>query len=130
MFSAATGFIVVTVEPFYLPDESEPDESRYVWSYRVVIENRGEQAVQLLHRYWKITDGNGVVREVAGAGVVGQQPVIEPGEAFEYSSGCPLTTSSGIMAGSYRMVSDGGALIDVAIPTFSLDIPDPTRRYN
>lgn len=130
MFSAATGYIVVTVEPNYLPGESDPDECRYVWSYRVMIENRGQRSVQLLHRTWRITDGNGLVREVTGAGVVGQQPVIEPGEAFEYSSGCPLTTPSGIMVGSYRMVDDRGAVLDVAIPAFSLDIPDATRLVN
>jgi ApaG protein len=130
MFSAITGFIVVTVEPSYLPGESEPDESRYVWSYRVVIENRGDRAVQLMRRAWHITDGNGQVKEVVGSGVVGQQPVIEPGEAFEYSSGCPLTTPSGIMAGSYRMVDDQGVTLDVAIPAFSLDVPDPKRLLN
>ena len=130
MFSAITGFIVVTVEPSYLPGESEPDESRYVWSYRVVIENRGDRAVQLMRRAWHITDGNGQVKEVVGSGVVGQQPVIEPGEAFEYSSGCPLTTPSGIMAGRYRMDDDQGVTLDVAIPAFSLDVPDPKRLLN
>ena len=130
MFTAVSHEIVVSVEPSYLPAESEPDEHRYVWSYRVVIANHGRRAVQLMTRFWEITDANGLRRTVTGPGVVGQQPIIEPGEAFEYSSGCPLTTPSGIMAGSYRMVDDQGVTLDVAIPAFSLDVPDPKRLLN
>jgi ApaG protein len=130
MFSAVTGFIIVTVEASYQAAESDPDAHRYVWSYRVVIENRGDRPMQLLRRHWNITDGNGAVRDVSGVGVVGQQPVIEPGEAFEYTSGCPLTTPSGIMVGSYRMADDRGGVLDVAIPAFSLDIPGVVRLLN
>lgn len=130
MFTAVSHEIVVSVEPSYLPGESEPDEHRYVWSYRVVIANHGQRAVQLMTRYWEITDANGLRRSVTGPGVVGQQPIIEPGEAFEYTSGCPLSTPSGIMSGSYRMVDDRGTAFDVTIPAFSLDIPRTERVLN
>ena len=130
MFTAVSHEIVVSVEPSYLPGESEPDDHRYVWSYRVVIANHGRRAVQLVTRFWEITDANGLRRTVTGPGVVGQQPIIEPGEAFEYSSGCPLTTPSGIMAGSYRMVDDRGTALDVTIPAFSLDVPQAARTLN
>ena len=130
MFSAVSHDIVVSVEPRYLVEESEPDEHRYVWSYRVVIANHGHRAVQLMTRAWEITDANGLRRHVAGPGVVGQQPIIEPGEAFEYTSGCPLSTPSGIMAGSYRMVDDRGTALDVTIPAFSLDVPQAVRTLN
>ncbi|WP_237152000.1 Co2+/Mg2+ efflux protein ApaG [Oryzibacter oryziterrae] len=130
MFSAVTHSIVISVEPNFLPQESDPSENRFVWSYRVVIENRSDRAVQLIARKWDITDGNGVRREVSGPGVVGQQPVIEPGEAFEYSSGCPLTTDSGIMSGSYKMVDEHGETLHVTIPAFSLDLPDAPRVLN
>ncbi|WP_026782000.1 Co2+/Mg2+ efflux protein ApaG [Pleomorphomonas koreensis] len=130
MFTAVSHDIAVSVEPRYLVEESDPDESRYVWSYRVVIANNGRRAVQLMTRAWEITDANGFRRHVAGPGVVGQQPIIEPGEAFEYTSGCPLSTPSGIMAGSYRMVDDLGTALDVTIPAFSLDIPMAARTLN
>ncbi len=130
MFTAVSHDIVITVEPSYLPGESDPDEHRYVWSYRVVIANHGRRAVQLMTRSWEITDANGVRRTVTGPGVVGQQPIIEPNEAFEYTSGCPLSTPSGIMSGSYRMVDDRGTTLDVAIPAFSLDSPMTARTLN
>lgn len=130
MFRAETGDIVVSVEPSYLPQESDPEVGRYVWSYRVLIENNGGVTVQLLTRSWLITDGNGIQREVSGPGVVGVQPTIKPGQRFSYTSGCPLTTPSGIMAGTYRMVDETGRLFDVAVPAFSLDLPDTTRVLN
>lgn len=130
MFTAVSHEIVVSVEPSYLPEESDPDEHRYVWSYRVVISNHGRRAVQLITRFWEITDANGIRRTVTGPGVVGQQPIIEPGEAFEYTSGCPLSTPSGIMSGSYRMVDDRGTALDVIIPAFSLDSPVAARTLN
>ncbi|HUG62426.1 MAG TPA: Co2+/Mg2+ efflux protein ApaG [Methylomirabilota bacterium] len=130
MFNAVTNDIAVTVEPAYLPHESDPGESRFVWAYTVQIHNNSRVGVQLLARRWSITDGNGVRREVSGPGVVGQQPTIPPGGSFEYTSGCPLTTGSGIMVGSYRMVTEFGDLIDVAIPAFSLDLPDVARVLN
>lgn len=122
--------IVVTVKPFYLEDQSTPDDNHYVWAYRVRIENRSQRTVQLLRRYWRITDAYGRVQEVRGAGVVGEQPVLRPGETFEYSSGTPLTTPSGIMVGMYEMSSDDGAHFNVRIPAFSLDSPYETASVN
>ena len=105
-FEETTREIRVQVEPSFLDDQSEPDESRYLWSYRVTIENNGKEPVQLLSRYWRITDSRGRTKEVRGSGVVGEQPVIAPGRAYEYTSGAPLETPSGFMTGSYRMRSD------------------------
>jgi ApaG protein len=122
-YSAITRSIRVSVTPTYLEDQSAPEDSHYVWKYEVRIENRGEETIQLMNRYWRITDARGQVHEVRGAGVVGKQPVLRPGQRFEYASGTPLSTSSGFMAGSYEMVSDSGERFDVAIPTFSLDLP-------
>lgn len=122
--SKTTHGIAVTVRSAYLADRSEPDDGKFVWAYRVRIENRGEVAVQLLRRTWLITDAKGRVQRVHGDGVVGQQPVLEPGEAFEYTSGTPLETGSGFMTGAYHMVRVGsGEAFDVAIPAFSLDSP-------
>lgn len=130
MYRAVTRGIVVCVEPAYLPHESSPEEARYVWSYRVTIENGMERPVQLLSRRWMITDGNGLQREVTGRGVVGVQPTIGPGDRFEYTSGCPLTTPTGIMVGSYLMILDGGETLTVEIPAFSLDLPEAPRTLN
>ena len=130
MYSATTDGIVVEVEPFFLPDRSDLDESRYVWAYRVTIENRSERRVRLLSRYWHITDGNGRVEEVQGAGVVGEQPELAPGDSYQYTSGCPLKTPSGIMVGRYTMTAEDGILFDVAIPAFSLDMPGNKRALN
>ena len=123
-YTETTRDIAVTVQPFYLEDQSDPDENRFVWAYRVRIENRGHETVQLLRRKWRITDARGQVMEVEGPGVVSEQPVLEAGDSFEYTSGTPLNTPSGFMQGSYRMVtSSTGELFDIAIPTFSLDSP-------
>jgi ApaG protein len=130
MYDRITGNIWVSVTPVFLEDQSEPDENHFVWAYQVRIENRGEQTVQLRSRYWHITDANGLVQEVRGAGVVGEQPVLEPGESFEYTSGTPLNTPSGIMVGSYQMQTDGGDVIEVDIPAFSLDSPHQVIRPN
>jgi ApaG protein len=130
MFNAVTRGIAVSVEPSYLPQDSDPDEGRFVWAYHVTIRNDGDVGVQLLARRWLITDGNGVRREVSGPGVVGRQPMIPPGGQFEYTSGCPLTTGNGVMVGSYRMVSETGEVFDVAIPAFSLDLPGGSRTLN
>ncbi len=129
MYEETTRHIRVAVEPSFLDDQSEPDEHRYLWTYRIVIENRGPDAVQLLSRYWRITDARGTVREVRGAGVIGEQPVIAPGECFEYTSGAPLETPSGFMQGSYRMRAAHGEF-DVGIPLFALDSPYETRRIH
>lgn len=123
MYEAVTRDIRVAVEPFYLADQSQPDQGRYVWAYRVTIENRSTKTVRLHSRYWRITDAAGRAQEVRGEGVVGEQPVLEPGEAFEYTSGAPLPTPSGFMGGTYQMVTLEGEWFDVEIPTFSLDSP-------
>jgi ApaG protein len=130
MYSESTRDIHITVRPFYLEDQSSPEEMHFVWAYHVRIENQGPETVQLRHRYWRITDSLGRVQEVRGAGVVGEQPVLKPGEAFEYTSGTPLTTPSGIMVGTYQMETAGGELFDVRIPAFSLDSPHQTIRLN
>ncbi|WP_266063880.1 Co2+/Mg2+ efflux protein ApaG [Brucella intermedia] len=130
MYRAVTREIEVSVEPFYLEDQSDPDENRYVWGYRITIANNSTETVQLRSRYWQITDANGHVEEVRGAGVVGEQPTLEPGDSFQYSSGCPLTTTSGVMVGRYQMQGNGGSMFEVDIPAFSLDMPDLRRTLN
>ncbi|MFM2045222.1 MAG: protein ApaG [Pseudomonadota bacterium] len=130
MYTATTRSIVVNVTPVYLEEQSSPAESRYVWAYQVTIENRGAEMVQLRARHWRITDALGRLQEVRGPGVVGQQPVLQPGDSFTYTSGCPLTTASGIMQGTYQMVDRAGQGFDVAIPAFSLDSPHVERRLN
>lgn len=130
MYRAVTHGIEVVVEPFYLADRSDAAENRYVWAYRVTIVNRSERFAQLVSRYWHITDGTGQVEEVRGAGVVGDQPELEPGDSYQYTSGCPLTTPSGIMVGRYTMRDREGRTFEVAIPAFSLDLPDVSRTVN
>jgi len=125
-----TRSIRVSVEPLYLADQSSPSDDHYVWAYQVKIQNEGEVTVQLLNRHWKITDAMGRVQEVRGAGVVGEQPTLKPGEAFEYTSGTPLPTPSGIMVGTYEMETPAGERFDVAIPAFSLDSPYQKRQLN
>lgn len=129
-YKSITNDIGVSVEPFYLDQESEPDEGHYVWGYQVQIENHGDDTVQLRRRHWIITDGNGSRQEVEGEGVVGEQPVLEPGEAYEYTSGAPLRTPSGFMVGSYQMQAGDGSYFDVDIPAFSLDMPSSSRRLH
>jgi len=140
-YSAETRGIRVRVASFYLEDQSVPESRRYMWAYRIVIENRGNRTVQLLRRTWEITDATGRTFRVEGDGVVGEQPVLEPGEAFEYTSGTPLETPSGFMVGWYHMVAHGeGPAValaavaaepfDVAIPAFSLDSPDAGGRVH
>ena len=130
MYKTTTRAIVVSVEPFYLAEQSEPVKERWVFGYRVRIENAGTETVQLLTRHWQITDGRGRMVEVRGEGVVGEQPRLEPGESFQYTSGTPLPTPSGIMAGSYEMVNEDGEHFDVTIPAFSLDAPGVRRALN
>ncbi len=130
MYSAVTREIRVEVEPIYLAEQSEPDNGQFVWAYRVQIGNEGAESVQLLTRYWHITDGIGRVQEVRGAGVVGEQPVLKPGDTYEYTSGTPLPTPSGIMKGTYQMKTPAGEKFDIEIPAFSLDCPYETRRLN
>ena len=130
MYSEVTRSIKVSVKPFYLEDQSSPAEGRYVWAYHVRIENRGLETVQLRNRHWQITDSRGQMQEVRGAGVVGEQPVLAPGESFKYTSGTPLPTPSGIMVGSYEMETPGGDSFWVRVPAFSLDSPHQAVRLN
>ena len=130
MYSKTTNNINVSVKSYYLEDQSEPDEQLYVWAYQVTINNRGQQTVQLKKRYWKITDSNGVNKEVRGAGVIGEQPILRPGEKFEYTSGTPLSTPSGFMEGYYEMETTDGNKFDASIPLFSLDSPYISNQIN
>ena len=121
----------ISVRSFYLEDQSQPDDNHFVWAYRVKIENNGRETVQLLRRTWQITDARGRTQHVHGAGVVGEQPVLEPGESFEYTSGTPLDTPSGFMVGAYHMVvASSGENFDAAIPAFSLDSPHQSGRVH
>ena len=129
-YSATTRDISVTVHPTYLDDQSVPEQCHFVWAYHIVIENHGDETVQLQSRYWRITNAMGETREIRGPGVVGEQPRLEPGDAFEYISRVPLTTPSGIMAGSYHMETPHGESFDVEIPAFSLDSPHQPVKLN
>lgn len=130
MYSEKTADILVSVEPTYLEDQSEPDDNHFVWAYTVTISNEGDEKVQLLNREWQITDSSGQRQEVRGPGVVGEQPVLEPGQSFEYTSGCPLNTASGFMVGAYEMVREDGSTFEVQIPMFSLDSPHAARMLH
>jgi ApaG protein len=130
MYRAITRDIEVSVEPFYLSDRSDPEDGHYVWAYRITIANNSDEFVKLLSRYWHITDGAGKIEEVRGSGVIGEQPELEPGDSFQYTSGCPLSTPSGIMVGRYTLCDRRGATFEVDIPAFSLDIPDNARTVN
>ena len=123
-YRATTKGIAVSVIPTYLEAQSSPDSSRYFWAYRVIIENQGRETVQLLSRHWMISNARGELTEVKGPGVVGEQPVLKPGESYEYTSGAPLNTTSGMMGGAYQMKSESGERFDIEIPTFSLDRPN------
>lgn len=130
-YEKITRAISVSVRSYYLEDQSRPEEGHFVWAYRVKIENRGGETVQLLRRTWNITDGRGRTQQVNGAGVVGEQPILESGESFEYTSGTPLPTPSGFMVGAYHMIaSASGEAFDIAIPAFSLDSPHQSGRVH
>lgn len=130
VYEARTRDIVVRVQPSYLEDQSEPEEGRWFWAYTIEIENHGDETVQLKSRRWIITDGLNRTEEVTGEGVVGEQPVLKPRDAYRYTSGCPLPTPSGVMRGAYMMQSDEGVAFDVTIPEFSLDLPGARRVLN
>jgi ApaG protein len=130
MYKAITRNIEVEVEPFYMEDRSDPAQNRYVWGYRITIDNQSDDSVQLMSRRWQITDGVGRVEEVHGSGVVGEQPKLDPGDSYQYTSGCPLPTPSGIMVGTYTMRKRTGEMFEVAIPAFSLDLPGTMRTVN
>lgn len=130
LYTAITRAITVSVEPTYLEARSSEDGSQYFWAYRVTIQNQGSETVQLLSRHWMISNARGELTEVKGPGVVGEQPVLKPGERHEYSSGIPLDTPSGMMGGAYQMESETGERFDIEIPTFSLDIPNQAGLPN
>ena len=130
MYERITRGIRVRVEPYFLDDQSDPEDDHYVWAYTVRIENDSPEPVRLRSRHWRITDAMGQTEEVNGEGVVGEQPEIRPGEGFEYTSGAPLGTPSGVMVGRYGMETRGGEAFEVDIPAFSLDSPHEERRIN
>jgi ApaG protein len=129
-YMANTRGIAVSVEPTYLETRSSPETSQYFWAYRVIIENQGRETVHLMSRHWMITNARGELTEVKGPGVVGEQPILKPGESFEYTSGAPLNTPSGMMGGTYQMESESGERFDIEIPTFSLDRPNQGAFLN
>jgi ApaG protein len=128
MYEAVTRGIRVRVTPQFLDDQSSPEDTQFFWRYTIDIVNESGDTVRLRSRYWRITDARGMTEEVRGPGVVGKTPVLAPGTSFRYTSGCPLTTPSGIMVGTYQMTNEAGELFDVAIPTFSLDSPHARRN--
>ena len=130
MYSKKTRKINITVNPYFLDDQSEPEDQHYVWAYQIVIDNQGSEKVQLKNRYWKIIDSNGSEQEVKGEGVVGEQPILNPGEKFEYTSGTPLSTPSGFMGGYYEMETKEGKIFEAIIPQFSLDSPFIKNNLN
>jgi ApaG protein len=130
MYRAVTRAIEVVVNPRFEADRSSPANNYFFWAYAISITNRGEETVQLKTRHWRITDATGRRQEVRGAGVVGEEPVLKPGERFEYTSGVPLQTPSGFMAGSYGMVSESGEHFDIEVPAFSLDSAETKRTLN
>jgi ApaG protein len=130
MYRAVTHEIEVKVTPRFLPERSSNEKSYYFWSYTIEITNRGSETVQLKTRHWRITDALGRLQEVRGAGVVGEEPILAPGAAFEYTSGVPLPTPSGFMVGTYGMVGPNGERFDIEIPAFSLDSPQEHRTVN
>lgn len=130
MYEKITEEIKITVRPEFLDEHSDPKEQRFIWAYHIKIENNGKDTVQLLSRSWKITDSLGRVQEVTGSGVVGEKPIIRPGNSFEYTSGTPLKTPSGFMMGFYKMEKKNGASFNVNIPPFSLDSPHESVLSN
>ncbi len=130
MYQRITRGIKIIVRPQYLERQSKPDEGHFVWAYTITVENHSRETVTLRTRYWKITDAAGKVQEVRGEGVVGEQPTLKPGASFQYTSGCPLKTSSGFMVGAYHMENGKGEMFSVDIPAFSLDSPHTTQSIN
>jgi ApaG protein len=130
MYECTTRGIRVHVSPQFLQNQSNPAEDQFVWAYTITVENQSSDTVTLRTRYWKITDALGRVQEVRGPGVVGEEPTLAPGSSFQYTSGCPLRTPSGMMVGSYTMQGDDGKFFDIAIPAFSLDSPHDRRSVN
>ena len=130
MYEQETAGVMVRVEPQFLPEESEPDDGHFVWAYTIEIENRRADPVQLMSRFWRITDENGLTQEVRGEGVIGQQPVIAPGQRFRYTSAAPLSAPSGVMGGAYSMQGAKGDIFDIDVPLFALDSPHVSKLAN
>ncbi|HUO55066.1 MAG TPA: Co2+/Mg2+ efflux protein ApaG [Rhodoblastus sp.] len=130
MYRAITFDIQITATPVFAPERSDAAMNRFFWTYTIEIANQGDVQVQLLERCWRITDANGKIETVQGPGVVGETPIIEPGDSFSYTSGCSLNTASGLMSGTYRMVDANGRAFDAEIPAFSLDSPMERRVLN
>ena len=129
-YTEVTKNIRVSVNTNFLSDQSDTENSLWVWSYHILIENNGNDKIQLIDRYWKITDATGIIKEVKGSGVIGEQPTIKPGEFFEYTSGTPLNKSSGFMSGNYRMINENNESFFIDVPIFSLDIPSVKKILN
>lgn len=130
MYSTTTHGIRVSVSTKYLPDQSQPERNRWFWAYTVLIENQSDTVVQLRRRFWRITNARGDVEEVDGPGVVGEEPFIVSGDSYQYTSGCPLDTTSGTMEGYYEMQHPDGSRFHASIPPFSLDMPSASRTLN
>jgi ApaG protein len=122
-YAEQTRGLTVRVSVSYLPEQSDPKKQRWFWAYHIRIENDGAMAAQLLTRRWVISDASGAKQVVEGEGVVGEQPVVKPGGSYDYVSGCPLTTSSGAMEGSFQMIGEDGSRFDIGIPRFDLRAP-------
>jgi len=129
-YSATTRGVRIQVTPVFLDDQSDPEENDFMWAYTVEIANLSELTVQLTARTWKIVDLHGVTQVVQGPGVVGEQPILREGDSFTYTSGCPLSTPSGLMMGSYLMQTDDGETFEAQVPAFSLDSPFEIRSVN
>jgi ApaG protein len=129
-YRSITRQIEVKAAPRFLADRSSPENGYFFWAYTITLTNLGRETVQLKTRHWRITDAFGRLQEVRGNGVIGEEPVLKPGENFEYTSGVPLPTSSGFMVGTYGMVTEAGEPFDIDIPAFSLDLPQGSRTLN
>ncbi len=130
IYEKTTHSVSISVRPEYLDNQSDPKSNSFTWAYHVRIENVGKQTVQILSRHWKITNSNGVTQEIVGDGLIGRQPILTPGDIFEYSSGTPLSTASGFMSGSFHAVDENGEVLTVSVPAFSLDQPQSTRALH
>ena len=130
MYEKISNNVKVTVIPYYLEEQSSPNDNHYVWAYRINIEKLGNKTLQLNNRNWVIIDANGCVQNIQGEGVVGEFPIIQPGESFEYTSGTPLKTTNGIMQGFYLMSQDNGKQLKIDIPAFSLDSPYNKKNFH
>ena len=130
MYRTVTREIEVKATPKFLPDRSSPENGYFFWAYTITLTNLGRETVQLKTRHWRITDAHGRLQEVRGTGVVGEQPLLKPGQNYEYTSGVPLPTPSGFMQGTYTMVTEAGERFDIAVPAFSLDCSYAERTIN